>query len=112
MTLEAKNVPLNHPQTWGFQAKKDPPSDYFGPVARMDAPCHQKARCLNCPQGRMNPYEPFQPEIAAMWVTLEAKNVLLNPPQTWGFRLKKTPSSDHFGPTEHALCPPLPDLGI
>jgi len=24
VTLEAKNVPLNPPQEWGFQTKKDP----------------------------------------------------------------------------------------
>ena len=39
----------------------------------------------------MDPYEPFQPEITATLVTLEAKNVLLNPPQKWGFQAKKDP---------------------
>ena len=58
----------------------------------------------------MDPYEPFQPEITATLVTLEAKNVPLNPPQEWGFQAKKTLSSDSFGPIEHlsgALSPNL-----
>ena len=61
----------------------------------------------------MYPYEPFQPEITATWVTLEAKNVPLNPPQIYGdFRLKKTLSSYRFGPIEHLAWLSSPNLDL
>ena len=46
-----------------------------------------------CPLGPIDPYESIQiqPENPATWVTLEAKNVPLNPPPTWGFQAKKDP---------------------
>ena len=43
------------------------------------------------PLDPIDPYEPFQPEISANLVTLEAMNVPLDPPQTWGFQAKKDP---------------------
>ena len=91
VTLEAKNVTLNPPQTWGFQAKKDPLNlSFWTHWAPGTAPI-TKSRRLTCPLGPIDPYEPFQPEITATLVTLEAKNVTLNPPQTWGFQAKKYP---------------------
>ena len=40
----------------------------------------------------MGPYEPFQQDITATLVTLEAKNVPLNNPrQKWGFQAKNDP---------------------
>ena len=71
-----------------------------------------KARCLKCSPGPIDPYEPFQPEISATWVTLEDENMPLNPPQTWGFQAKKTLSSDHFRPVEHLAWTPSPNLDI
>ena len=71
-----------------------------------------EARCPICPLGPMDPHESFQAEITVTWVTLEAKNVPLNPPPTWDFRLKKTLSSDRFGPIEHLALPPSPNLGV
>jgi len=50
-----------------------------------------KARRLTRPTGLIDPYKSFQPEIPATWVTLEDKNVPLNPPPTWGFSAKKDP---------------------
>ena len=50
-----------------------------------------KSRYLTCPPGPIDPYQPFQPEVSATRVTLEAKNVPPNPPQTWGFQAKKDP---------------------
>ena len=44
-----------------------------------------KSRRLTCPLGPIDLYEPFKPEVAVTWVTLEAVNVQLNPPQKWGF---------------------------
>ena len=41
-----------------------------------------------CPLGLIEPYKPFQPEITATYVALEAKNVPLRLPQTWGFQAK------------------------
>ena len=73
-----------------------------------------KSRHLICPSGPIDPYEPFQPEITVTLVTLEAKNIPLNPPQKWGFQAKKDPlnSSDYFGPNEHLPWPPSPNLDI
>ena len=72
-----------------------------------------KARCPTCPLGPIDPYKSFQHEILVTWVTLEAKNVLLNPPPTWGyFRLKKTLSSDCVGPIEHLTWPPSPNPDV
>ena len=64
--------------------------------------------------GRIDPYKAFQPEITVSQVTLEAKNMQLNPPQTWGdfFRLIKTLSSDRFGPIEHLAWAPSPILDV
>ena len=59
----------------------------------------------------MGPPKPFQPEMPATLVTLEAMNVPLNPPQKWGFlRLKKTLSSNGFGPIEHLSVPSFTNL--
>ena len=44
----------------------------------------------------MDPYEPFQSEIPVTLVTLEAKNVPLNPPQKWGFQAKNDPPKRSF----------------
>ena len=82
VTLEAKNVPWNPPQTWGFQAKKDPLQRLFwNPCALGMPPITPitKSRCLACPLGLMDPYEPHQPEITVVWVTLEANNLPLKP---------------------------------
>ena len=48
-----------------------------------------KARRWPFPLGLMDPYGLFHPEITAIWVTLEGKNVPLNPPQTWGVPAQK-----------------------
>ena len=48
-------------------------------------------KCPTFPLGPIDPYESFQTEITATWVTLEDKNVPRNPPQTWGFQAKKDP---------------------
>ena len=85
VTLEAKNVLLNPPQTWQFQAKNDPLQRLFWTHCASGMPPITAARCLTCSLGLMDPYEPFQPEITAIWVTLEANNPQMNPPQTWGF---------------------------
>ena len=69
-----------------------------------------KSRCLTCPSGLIDPYEPFQPENTATLLTLEAKNVPPKPPQKWDFGLKKTLSSSLFGPIEHLSWPSLPNL--
>ena len=50
-----------------------------------------KSSSLTCPLGPIDPHEPFQPEITATLVTLEAKNVTLNPPQEVGFQAKTEP---------------------
>ena len=73
-----------------------------------------KARCPTCPLGPIDPYKSFQHEILATWVTLEAKNVLMNPLRHGDFRLKKTLSSDHLhlGPIEHLTWPPSPNLDV
>ena len=42
----------------------------------------------------------------------EAKNVSLNPPQTWEFQAKKTLSSNIFGPIIEYLAWPPSDMGI
>ena len=55
-----------------------------------------KSRHLTCPTGPTDPYESIQPEITATWVTLEAKNVPRNPPQTWGLQAKKDPLQGLF----------------
>ena len=47
-----------------------------------------KSRPLTYPLGPIDPYKPFQPEITVTLVTLEAKNVPLNPVRNWDFRLK------------------------
>ena len=44
-----------------------------------------------CLSGPIDPYEPFEPEIPATLVTLEAKYVTPEPPQTWGFQAEKDP---------------------
>ena len=91
VTLEAMNVPLNPLQTWGFQAKKDPLKRWFWTHwAPVRAPI-TKSRLQICPPGPMDPSKPFQPEITATLVTLEAMNVPLNPPQKWGFQAKTDP---------------------
>ena len=52
-----------------------------------------EARCPTCPLVPIDSYKSFQPDITVTWMTLEAKNVPLNPPQTWGFQFqaKKDP---------------------
>ena len=60
----------------------------------------------------MDPPKPFQPEITATLVTLEAKNMPLNPLRNGDFRLKTTLSSDHFGPIEHLAGPPSPNVDV
>ena len=69
-----------------------------------------KSRLWTCPPGPIDPYGPFQPEITATLVSLEAKNVTLNPPQEWGFQALKTLSSDCFGPIEHLAGYRSPNL--
>ena len=96
MALEAKNVPLNPPQNWGFQAKNDPLKRSFWTHRAPGMALITKLRCLRCPTGPIDPNEPFQPETTATWVTLEAKNVPLNPPQKWGFQAKKDPLKRWF----------------
>ena len=88
VTLEAKKVPPNPPQTWGFQAKRDP----LRPVRTSIT----KSRLLTCLPGPIDPCKPFHPEITASLVTLEAKDVPLNPPQEWGFQAKKDPPKRLF----------------
>ena len=78
MTLEAKNgrpTPLRHGD---FKPKMTPSSDCFGPISHLTCPLSPKARYLTCPLGLMDPYEPYQPQITATWVTLEANNPQLN----------------------------------
>ena len=91
VTLEAKNVPLNPPQTWRFQAKNDPLQRLFCTHHASDMLPIAATRCLTCPPGLIDPYEPFHPEIAATWMTFEAKNVPLISPQTWEFWTKNDP---------------------
>ena len=70
-----------------FQAKKDPlKRSLWTHQAPGMAPI-TKSRHLIFPSGPIDPYEPFQLEITATLVTLEAKNVPQNPPQpqTRGF---------------------------
>ena len=81
MTLEAKNVPLNPPQKWGFQAKKYPLKRWFWTHLAPDMAPTIEVRHRICPLGPIDPHEPFQQEITATLVTLEAMNVPLNPPQ-------------------------------
>ena len=71
-----------------------------------------KFRRLTFLFGPMDPYEAFQPKNTVTLVTSEANNVPLNPPQTRGFQAKKTLSSDRFGPIEHLVWTPSPNLGI
>ena len=84
VTLEAKNVPWNPPQTWGFQAKnkKDPLQRLFWNHCALGMPPITpitKSRCLTCPLDLMDPNEPHQPEITVTWVTFEANNLPLKP---------------------------------
>ena len=60
----------------------------------------------------MDPYEPFPSETPATLVTLEAKYVPLNPPQTWGFQAKKTLSSYLFAHIEHLALLSSPNLDV
>ena len=69
-----------------------------------------KARCPTCPIGPIDPYESFQPEIAATLVTLEAKNMPLNPPQKWGFQAKNDPLMRLFSTIEQLSGLSLPNL--
>ena len=67
-----------------------------------------KSRRLTRQAGPINPYEPLQPEITATLVTLEAKKMLLNPPQTWGFQVKKDQGlwhGPHLQISRHRICP-------
>ena len=75
-----------------------------------------EARCPTCLTGPIDPYESSQTEITATLVTLEAKNVPLNPPQKWGFQAKKDPLkrsfwthwAPHMAPitkSRHWMCP-------
>ena len=50
-----------------------------------------KSRRLTCLLGLIDPYGLFQIETTVTCVTLEAKNVLRNPLQTWGFLGQKGP---------------------
>ena len=84
MTLEDKNVLLNPPQTWGFQAKNDSLQRLLWTHCASDMPPITAARCLTCPPGLNDPYEPFHPEITATWVIFEAKNVPLMIPLRYG----------------------------
>ena len=85
-------MPLDPPQTWGFQAKKDPSQAIIlDPLRTWQGVPITKARCLKRPPGPINPCEIFQLEITATRVTLEANNQPMNPPQTWGFQAKKDP---------------------
>ena len=70
------------------------------------APINYSSHLL-CPLGPIDPYEPFQPEITATWVTLEAKNGLLNPPQTWGFQAKNDPLQRLFCTHYASFMPPI-----
>ena len=99
VTLEAKNVPLIPPQTWWFQAKNGPLQRLFWTHCASGMPPITAARCLTCPLGLTDSYEPFHPEITATWVIFEAKNVPLAPPQIWEFLTKLTFSRDCYGPT-------------
>jgi len=112
VTLEAKNVLLNPPQTWQFQAKNDPLQRLFWTHCASGMPPITAARCLICPPGLIDPYEPFHPEITATWVIFEANNVPLIAPQIWKFLTKLTLSRDRYGHIEHGLWPPLPEGGI
>ena len=96
VTLEAKNGPLNPPQTEGFQGKDDPLKRSVWTHLALSMTPITKSINLTCLLSFIDPCKPFQPEIKVTWVTLEAKNVPLNPPQKWGFQAKKTLSSDHF----------------
>ena len=75
-------MPLNPPQTWGCQAKNDPPETTILYALRIWRVPITAARCLTCPPGLIDPYEPFHPEVTATWVTLEAKSMPLISPQT------------------------------
>ena len=76
-TLEAKNVPLNPPQTWGIQPKNDPRKRLFCTHCTSGMPPITATRCLTCPPGLIDPYEPFHPVITVTWVTMEAKSMHL-----------------------------------
>ena len=67
----------------------------LGPIEHLAGPQSPNLDVL-CPSGPIDPYEPFQPEITATLVTLEAKNVTLNPPQKLGFQAKKDPLKRSF----------------
>ena len=76
----------------GFQAKKTLSSDCFGPIEHLSWPPSSNLHFGYVPQiPLIRTYEPFQLEIPVTLVTLEAKNVPLNPPQEWGFQAKKDP---------------------
>ena len=97
VTLEAKNVPLNPHQRWGVHPKKHPlPPRCLTHRAPGRSPI-TKSRHLTCPSGPIDPSKPFQLQITVTWVTLEAKNMPPNPPQTlWGFQAKKDPLKPSF----------------
>ena len=74
-----------------FRLKTTLSKDHFGPNEHLSGPLITKSRPLTCPPGPIDPYKKFQPEIPATLVTLEVKNVTLNPPQTWGLQVKNDP---------------------
>ena len=66
-----------------FRLKKTLSSDRFGPIEHLAGGPSPNLE-LAYVAGPIDSYEQFQPEITATLVTLEAKNVPLNPPQTSG----------------------------
>ena len=89
-------MPLNPPQTWEFQAKNDPLQRLFCTHCASGMSPITASRCLTCPPGLSDPYEPFHREITATGVTLEAKNMPLISPQTWEFLTKNDPFQRPF----------------
>ena len=79
-TLGAKTVPLNPLRHGDFRLKRPSQAIILDPLSTCHGHYRRKSRCLICPPGPMDPYEPLQPEITVTWATLEAKNVTLNPP--------------------------------
>ena len=85
-SLEAKNVTLKPPQKWGFQANKDPLKQLFWTHRAPVMAFITKSRRLTYLSGPIDPFKPFLQEITVTLESLEAKNVTLSPPQTWGFQ--------------------------
>ena len=105
VTLEAKNMPLNTPQTWEFQAKNDPLQRLFCTHCTSGMPPITTVRCLTFPPALIVPYEPLHIEISATWVTLEAKSMPLISPQTWEFLTKMTLPETILDPPSMHYCP-------